>query len=68
MRFNIPTQSEMDLPLSELCEGVNPPRQRSKRYGRSEVGTYAHLHAPHALSVLVSIGAKGGIRRDKETV
>jgi len=39
MRFDIPTQGEIDLPLSDPCEDVNAPGQSSERYGRCKVGT-----------------------------
>ena len=60
MRFDILTQGEMNLPLSEFCEDVNVPGQFFKRYGRRKVGTHAHLHAAHAPGVLVAIGAEEG--------
>jgi len=58
VRVGIPTRGGMDLPLSELCEDVNLPGQPSEIYGRWEVGTYAHLHSPHTLGVLVAIATR----------
>ena len=67
MRFDAPTQGKMDLPLSELCEEVNPPGRSSERYGRWTVGTYTHLHAAHAPRVLAAITVEGGYSRGRET-
>jgi len=61
MRFNIPTQGEADLPLSEPCGDVNDSGKSSECHGRWGVGTYAHLHGSHAPKVLVAIAAERGI-------
>ena len=58
----------MDLPLSELCEDINPPGRSSERYEWWKVGTYAHLHAAHAPSVLATIAVEGVQSRDGKTV